>query len=101
LFWYLRLTPHASLLKTYAAWRYIPQAGESGQGAKNCHPAGKNDYLIFYGLLGILRAMSRIIVLIVGLVWASLLLVSWGTAETPPALGDPAPVAQAIAQSRS
>ncbi|WP_155890659.1 hypothetical protein [Desulfuromonas sp. TF] len=29
--------------------------------------------------------MSRIIVLIVGLVWASLLLVSWGTAETSPA----------------
>jgi len=45
--------------------------------------------------------MSRIIVLIVGLVWASLLLVSWGTAETPPAQGDPAPVAQAIAQNRT
>jgi len=45
--------------------------------------------------------MSRIIVLIVGLVWASLLLVSWGTAEMPPAQGDPAPVAQAIAQNRT
>ena len=27
--------------------------------------------------------MSRIIVLIIGIVWASLLLVSWGGAETP------------------
>ena len=30
-----------------------------------------------------LRPMSRIIVLIIGIVWASLLLVSWGGAEAP------------------
>jgi hypothetical protein len=48
-----------------------------------------------------LRPMSRIIVLIVGLVWASLLLVSWGTAETPPTQADPSPVAQNLVQNRT
>jgi hypothetical protein len=36
------------------------------------------------------RAMSRLIVFIIGIVWASLLLVSWGgTTEVP---ADPAPL---------
>ena len=48
-----------------------------------------------------LRPMSRIIVLIVGLVWASLLLVSWGTAETSPAPTDIAPVAQGLTPGRT
>ena len=68
----------------------VAQAGESEQAAKNCHCGSKNHCLIFARRLGMLRAMSRIIVLIVGLVWASLLLVSWGTAETPPARGETA-----------
>jgi hypothetical protein len=39
--------------------------------------------------------MSRIMILIVGLVWASLLLISWGSvAETRPLPTDPAPMVQ-------
>lgn len=41
----------------------------------------ENDLLILVFHLGILRAMTRLIVLIVGIVWASLLLISWGGAE--------------------
>jgi len=44
-------------------------------------------------LSGILPAMSRVLILIVSLVWASLLLVSWGsTAETSTTTTDSAVV---------
>lgn len=40
--------------------------------------------LIFADSFCIVRAMSKLIVFIIGIVWASLLLVSWGgTAEVP------------------
>jgi hypothetical protein len=55
-----------------------------GTSDQKCHRILKNDCLIFIWSFSTLRSMSRVIIFVVGMVWASLLLLSWGGAsETP------------------
>jgi len=63
--------------------------GESGRQGASVTSKNSDFLLHFTAPFCILRAMSKLIVFIVGIVWASLLLVSWGgTTETPSALAE-------------
>ncbi len=48
---------------------------------KNSQAGKKNNLLILSAKFYILRGMARILVLIIGIIWASLLLISWGGAD--------------------
>jgi len=61
----------------------IAQVKKCGKGIQNSEKPSLSP-LIFAGDFCMVRAMSRLIVFIIGIVWASLLLVSWGgTSEVP------------------
>lgn len=55
--------------------------GKGRASHKKCQIRLKNNWLISINHLCMVRAMAKIIVLAVSIIWASLLLISWSGAE--------------------
>jgi hypothetical protein len=70
-------------ITNFTAKAFYHKGAEQGKEGKKRHLVRENNFLIQQGLFCILRAMIKIVVLLVSILWASLVLISWGgTNET-------------------